>query len=466
MYKNNKEKYKKIIFSQKETRRLHRLVMFLFIFLVIYTIAVVLSNKTIYTYLNDQKDIFFGKWDILILDSKKEDISYFENHAFIYNYSIQLIQECITLEDNKKLVIGSGDQRFLDISNITFLEGTFPKKNNEVAVEEEYLSILGVEKVGDVISNYKFKSLNGFIVCGIIKNYTTRWNMINDNVNFVNCFIHEPNIKSMQIYVDTSPSVQEDIITNVVTYNYNLIVKNDNIFINIIFLWLIVLNVFIFIFFQIRKKIKMIIELSQKENRKSFKNIIFKRYILYILLKFLFLFQIIFLASRVIFFFNYKYISYFPQLNDMDIKLSNVGQGIVIETINLYQKGSIKIIPNRGLNSFVESINIACIIILLNYIIVTYMKYKSDFNYLNILKKYYYNDSREYKIINKYTIIEILISNIMLAFLTKIILYQDSISSINYIFSVIIVTIIYNMFLLLDYFIVLRNKKKDDNQII
>ena len=66
---------------------------------------------------------------------------------------MQSIQEKVFLEGDQRVVIGACDENFLEMGNIELLEGRMPEQKKEVAVEEEYLGILGVSKIGDVVSN-------------------------------------------------------------------------------------------------------------------------------------------------------------------------------------------------------------------------------------------------------------------------------------------------------------------------
>ena len=122
-----------------------------------------------------EREELFGSWDEVFLDVPAEDLNYFKQNAFLEQISIQSIQEKVFLEGDKRVVIGSCDDNFLEMGNIELLEGRMPEKENEVAVEEEYLEVLGVTSVGDIVPlNSEVNCLRGYQIVGKIENYSAR----------------------------------------------------------------------------------------------------------------------------------------------------------------------------------------------------------------------------------------------------------------------------------------------------
>lgn len=223
---NNLKRLKKLILANKETRRLYRMMQFLAIFMVISCTIIVVIAKWIEHDQNQKREELFGSWDEVFLDVPTEDLNYFKQNAFLEQISIQSIQEKVFLEGDKRVVIGSCDDNFLEMGNIELLEGRMPEKENEVAVEEEYLEILGVTGIGDVVSrNSEVKSLRGYQIKGIIKSYTKKWKIINNRVDFVNCFIYSSKIENTNItniYVEYSPWSKNDQEINWINYYTNI----------------------------------------------------------------------------------------------------------------------------------------------------------------------------------------------------------------------------------------------------
>ena len=199
---NNLKRLKKLVLANKETRRLYRMMQFLAIFMVISCTIIVVVAKWIEQDQNQKREELFGSWDEVFLDVPAEDLNYFKQNAFLEQISIQSIQEKVFLEGDKRVVIGSCDDNFLEMGNIELLEGRMPEKENEVAVEEEYLGILGVTNKGDTVPlDSKVKSLRGYTVTGIVENYSNKWKIINNTIRYLNCFIFNYQNEKVMVYV-------------------------------------------------------------------------------------------------------------------------------------------------------------------------------------------------------------------------------------------------------------------------
>ena len=220
---NNLKRLKKLVLANKETRRLYRMMQFLAIFMVISCTIIVVIAKWIEHDQNQKREKLFGSWDEVFLDVPAEDLNYFKQNAFLEQISIQSIQEKVFLEGDKRVVIGSCDDNFLEMGNIELLEGRMPEKENEVAVEEEYLEIVGVSKIGDVISNPKITSLNGYKVVGVISNYSQRWKQINSDIKYINCFVSNMSKdKDINIIVKNNEWGDYDQEINMLNYKRNI----------------------------------------------------------------------------------------------------------------------------------------------------------------------------------------------------------------------------------------------------
>lgn len=219
---NNLKRLKKLVLANKETRRLYRMMQFLAIFMVISCTIIVVVAKWIEQDQNQKREELFGSWDEVFLDVPAEDLNYFKQNAFLEQISIQSIQEKVFLEGDKRVVIGSCDDNFLEMGNIEVLEGRMPEKENEVAVEEEYLEILGVSEIGDIITNSsQVDSLIGHKVVGIIENYSNRWKLIN-NIKFLNCVIAQKDSNIFNVFVNYRLGSKRDPEINMINYKINI----------------------------------------------------------------------------------------------------------------------------------------------------------------------------------------------------------------------------------------------------
>ncbi len=183
---NNRKRLKKLVLANKETRCLYRMMQFLAIFMVVSCLVIITLAKWIEYDQNKKREELFGSWDEVFLNVDKEDLNYFRKNAFLEQISVQSIQEKVFLEGDQRVVIGACDENFLEMGNIQLLEGRMPEHEKEVAVEEEYLEVLGVSGVGDVVSeNSKVESLEGHKVTGVIGDYSRLWKLVNNDIKYM-----------------------------------------------------------------------------------------------------------------------------------------------------------------------------------------------------------------------------------------------------------------------------------------
>ena len=269
---NNFKRLKKLVLANKETRRLYRMMQFLAIFMVISCTIIVVVAKWIEQDQNQKREELFGSWDEVFLDVPAEDLNYFKQNAFLEQISIQSIQEKVFLEGDKRVVIGSCDDNFLEMGNIELLEGRMPEKENEVAVEEEYLGILGVTNKGDTVPlDSKVKSLRGYTVTGIVENYSNKWKIINNTIRYLNCFIFNYQNEKVMVYVKYNNWSIKDQEINLINYHNNF--SKIEISYKIILLRIIVIGimfniVFFLKLFKKRSQLKLDLKKEPMKSRK------------------------------------------------------------------------------------------------------------------------------------------------------------------------------------------------------
>ena len=231
---NNRKRLKKLVLANKETRCLYRMMQFLAIFMVVSCLVIITLAKWIEYDQNKKREELFGSWVEVFLNVDKEDLNYFRKNAFLEQISVQSIQEKVFLEGDQRVVIGACDENFLEMGNIQLLEGRMPEHEKEVAVEEEYLEVLGVSGVGDVVSeNSKVESLEGHKVTGVIGDYSRLWKLVNNDIKYINCFIKTSDNNELNIYVTYNGWSKRDLEINLIEYRENIsnIQLNDRIII-------------------------------------------------------------------------------------------------------------------------------------------------------------------------------------------------------------------------------------------
>ena len=118
MFKNNRHRRKAFFLTYTDSKGLYYLIKFLILFFFVFALVIILFGQK---YNVEQQKIYndlFGRWNIVLLDVKKENLNYFKQHAFIKEYSIQIIKEKYYIEDTS-VVVGSSEDSFLDIANIS-----------------------------------------------------------------------------------------------------------------------------------------------------------------------------------------------------------------------------------------------------------------------------------------------------------------------------------------------------------
>lgn len=444
-------------------------------FLILSTLIIILINTWNTHNLNKLKNNLVGEWDELFLDIKDNKLSYFQQHAYIEGYAIQVLYDCKVLENGQKVVIGSVDEAFFNIGKIKLLCGRLPRKNNEIAIEKNYLSILGVNKVGDTIShNSILPSLNGFKVCGVIENYSMRWNMFL-NEKFINCFVsNQKNTKNKeyQVFVKAPKIVLNDLEVNFLEYKKNINIKLCVIK-YIVKLWTIGIILILVIFFSLRRKYISIINLDniydKPRLRASKKNSI----LMYLFLNFARNALIINLINKII-----------VNVNFFSMKLFlNNGNNIMVENNMIKWQGGdyfnvekvIKVFPFRMYESFIEFIIIAFLLCLLSYYLLIFFKkinYKEFKEGLNrkLLKHFYFGTNYffEKKILYKF-FIELLINNLFLCTVISFyLLYSDGTKKII-IFTVLVALLINVIIYIMEYFAlypIICLRKKESNILL
>lgn len=352
------------------------------VFLVVATICIFAVGKWSESQIKEKNDRLFGRWNEVFLNVDEEDVEYFRQHAFVDDYSVQNIQEKIYLEGDDRIIIGTCDDNFFELGNLEMVDGRMPVNEGEVAIEEEYLEVLGVEKVGDIISEgVNIDSLKGYRVCGIVKDYSSRWKMVNWDVKYINCFISDANANEIQIYASLSSAVQQDIETNMLEYRKNVEI-DENRSIPILFNFVIISISFIAVIrmnlqkkLNNREQIHMVVgnNYDKKDMKLNKKNQLFV-IIMTNLLKVLLYALVVLFYNKIIFQANYledvnfNMISNYQQMNSLHYYSGSIKSLWPLDIVDNIE--FVKIIPNKWLESMVELVNLLLMVILLFYIIL------------------------------------------------------------------------------------------------
>lgn len=481
MYKNNVDKYKKLIFAFTDTRKAYRIIQFLIVFLMVATFVIILIGKRGEKNLISIKDNLFGKWNEVFIFYDNENLSYFKDHAFIKDYAIQKIYRRVIL-DNNKLIIGSCDKKFLNIGNVKMVSGKLPERENEIAIEKEYLSFLGVNNLGDIVPyNIGIDSLAGYKLCGIIENYSQRWDLVNSDLQYVNCFIfNDINLKCLQtnVYTILTAHTQQDLEINNSSYRKNIEVLKNAYFLKLISIWIAILIIFIIFVIKISKKIYYL-----KNNQEfimtkiNFNKKTRKCYFFIFLIFFCFTLNCLSLIivndlMNSVFLCNYnKNNSHIHAAINSDWKngekniIINDSYSIYLENVNIYNTKRMLIMyyPNKVYEAKLQSMILITWLLLVNYIYIQmisyFIKYLVFHNEKQIVNQYFYNKNFLIMKVRICFIISWCIENLILWAYTYLCLCK--ITSLSLIINLFLYLFIINSIRLLINFVILNviNKK-------
>lgn len=430
MYKTNRQRAKRLVLAYSDTRLLYYFIRFLCIFLLISTFAIVTIGKYSQHMQNEQKEKLFGKWDVVYLGINEQDLSYFKNNALIGEYFIQKIKEKIFLKEGQRIVIGSSDESILKNGSIDIIDGRMPKKKNEVAIEKEYLSILNVNNVGDIIPiDSEVELLRGYKVCGIVDNYSERWKMINWDIKYINCFINNFKSNEINIFVRNNLFNQNDLKINIVNYKNNIDIVPDSIMYRVIHLWVGMSVLILSTILMMKIKIYNKITLTPQTREKYY--IIFNNMLIYFLISINVVYiigfvndfilnqnvQFEFIVNEKKSFCNENLINNFGLYNSYSIV--NCNNSICNSSVRELQFMSI----NR-VSYYINIVNTIIYIILINIIICLLIGIKlekecTDKTEYLYLKSYFYNiENSFYKYIVdwKIIIVELFLDNVIFQF--------------------------------------------------
>lgn len=140
--------------------------------------------------LEEQRKSTYGSWHIAIYDATTEVYEDICNHGIVvsagsmevYGYAVE---EAFDEEMSILGSVGYADDTFVQMGNITLLDGSFPSNESEIAVEASALDRMGYSyELGQTIQITLFTQLaNGesttkeveFTLSGVVKNYSAYW---------------------------------------------------------------------------------------------------------------------------------------------------------------------------------------------------------------------------------------------------------------------------------------------------
>lgn len=152
------------------------------------SLAMILLFSTFYvqeSYLYTQKRLLqdtYGYHNGIAFDISEASALELAQHAAVKQTGRMYVYgDILTPESSSAGMIGSVDKGFMNLENLTLLEGRYPENNNEIAMESLTLDLMQLPYEIDVPVHVTIRTSNGdtvtkeYILCGIIKPYTTNW---------------------------------------------------------------------------------------------------------------------------------------------------------------------------------------------------------------------------------------------------------------------------------------------------
>ena len=136
MYKTNRARKRQFMLLFSDTRKLNQLFNIIFIFIILSIILITIVSLWFNYKQKNIKEQLFGSWDTVFLNVDENIVHYFDEHAFIVNYSAQKIYEKVYLQGDTRIVIGSCDNSFFKIGNVKLLSGNMPQKKERLQLKK------------------------------------------------------------------------------------------------------------------------------------------------------------------------------------------------------------------------------------------------------------------------------------------------------------------------------------------
>ena len=165
----------------------------------------------------------YGSWKTTVYNSTEEDKEILEENPLSKQVGTLLSYGNIGGSDT----IGTPDKALIEMGNLELLEGHFPEKSGEIAMEASLLSALGYdyELNQKIVISFQ-KDLETwveaeFTLCGVLKQYSHLWNC-EENVSLPAAFIVKEDGEKLQPFPDyhyfvTSDKEQEALTGSIQT---------------------------------------------------------------------------------------------------------------------------------------------------------------------------------------------------------------------------------------------------------
>lgn len=206
-----------------------------------FTLAITIFSDSLIKTQEQQRKSIYGSWHISVYNT--DDTLY---QDMVHHGTVQTVGktseygEVLGADNSAVGVIGSADQSMLQLG-ISLMDGSLPKKDNEIAVEMSYLSMLGIsyelgQQIPLKVKLYDSKS-HGYLLIektytltGVLRNYSSIWKT-EDN-SLVSFFVTDSSLGILPVTENVFVSLKKEYVKNadelgMLTVNRGEFVKND-----------------------------------------------------------------------------------------------------------------------------------------------------------------------------------------------------------------------------------------------
>ncbi|MGB8454855.1 MAG: ABC transporter permease [Anaerocolumna sp.] len=206
-----------------------------------FTVSVTIFNDSLIKTEEQQRKDIYGSWHISVYNT--DDTLYKEllNHGTLKNVGKMTVYGSVLGGDSKATgTIGSVDDNMVR-SGLSLMDGRFPEKDNEIAVELDDLSMGGYSyEIGQAIHlkiqvyNNESKKMQEiqktYILTGILKNYSSIWKT--EGNQLVSFFVTDTSLAVPPVYENIFGTLKEAFVKNAdeleyLTADRGNFVKND-----------------------------------------------------------------------------------------------------------------------------------------------------------------------------------------------------------------------------------------------
>lgn len=187
----------------RNRRRTNILLALTFFIIFLFELIVVIYSDSYELTLEEQRKQIYGSWHLSVHDVGENTLGKIAGHATVDNIGHMEIEGLVVDYENDDVPnivggIGCVDSTAIKNGNISLLDGEFPSKKGEIAIEAAMLLRMGYSyELGQEIKltitkenkkNERIEHIENFTLSGVIKNYSAYWKL--DNNWALSFFVH------------------------------------------------------------------------------------------------------------------------------------------------------------------------------------------------------------------------------------------------------------------------------------